>query len=172
MVIQWLKLIAEVGLAVLIYRLIPALITAWELAGTAAVTAAASTSAAWATANLSMSGALAAGKLKVGFAVLASGVVGWKVGTFLQEEFQAVRMAGVFMVQVLEGEFEKLKYGWELVVAVFSGDTLAAATERHQQRLQQMRAIFGDYVYRCHRVTLRPSHPPNQLGVRQNALAA
>ena len=39
-VMQWLKRIAEVGLAVLIYRLIPALITAWQTAGAAAVTAA------------------------------------------------------------------------------------------------------------------------------------
>ena len=58
-VMQWLKRIAEVGLAVLIYRLIPALITAWQTAGAAAVTAATATSAAWATANLSVSAAVA-----------------------------------------------------------------------------------------------------------------
>jgi len=39
-VMRWLKRLAEVGLAVLIYRLIPALITAWQTAGAAAVTAA------------------------------------------------------------------------------------------------------------------------------------
>ncbi|HNN17426.1 MAG TPA: tape measure protein, partial [Giesbergeria sp.] len=42
-VMQWLKRIAEVGLAVLIYRLIPALITAWQTAGAAAVAAASAT---------------------------------------------------------------------------------------------------------------------------------
>jgi len=57
-VMQWLKRIAEIGLAVLIYRLIPALITAWQTAGAAAVTAATATSAAWATANLSVSAGL------------------------------------------------------------------------------------------------------------------
>ncbi|MCL9852063.1 hypothetical protein M0F12_24005 [Ralstonia solanacearum] len=55
---QWLKRIAEVGLAVLVYRLLPALITAWQTAGAAAVTAASATSAAWATANLSMLAAI------------------------------------------------------------------------------------------------------------------
>ncbi len=57
-VMQWLKRIAEVGLAVLVYRLLPALITAWQTAGAAAVTAASATSAAWATANLSMLAAI------------------------------------------------------------------------------------------------------------------
>lgn len=37
---KWLARIAEIGLAVLVYRLIPALIIAWQTAGAAAVTAA------------------------------------------------------------------------------------------------------------------------------------
>jgi tape measure domain-containing protein len=143
-VMRWLKLIAEIGLGVLIYRLIPALITAWQLAGTAAVTAAAATSAAWATVNMTLSAAIAtAGQLKTAFAVLAAAVVGWEVGSWLSEKFEIVRQAGVLMVQVLEGEFEKLRFSWELLSAVFSGDTLAAATARHQQRLQQMQSIFA-----------------------------
>lgn len=47
-VMKWLQRIAEVGLAVLVYRLIPALIIAWQTAGAAAVTAASTTAAAWA----------------------------------------------------------------------------------------------------------------------------
>ncbi|NJR44281.1 phage tail tape measure protein [bacterium] len=144
-VMRWLKVIAEVGLAVLIYRLIPALITAWQLAGTAAVTAAASTAAAWTTANLSLSAAVAtAGLLKTAFAALAAAVVGWEIGTWLSEKFQIVRQAGVAMVQVLETGIETLKHQWEQFAAIFTGDTMAAATERHQQRVQQMQAIFAD----------------------------
>ncbi|EXI92835.1 MAG: tape measure domain protein [Candidatus Accumulibacter sp. BA-94] len=45
-VMQAVKRLAELGLAVLIYRLIPALITAWQTAGAAAVTAARLTVAA------------------------------------------------------------------------------------------------------------------------------
>jgi tape measure domain-containing protein len=144
-VMRWLKIIAEVGLGVLIYRLIPALITAWQLAGTAAVTAAASTAAAWTTANMSLSAAVAtAGLLKTAFAVLAAAVIGWEIGTWLSEKFQIVRQAGVAMVQVLETGIETLKYQWEKFAAIFTGDTMAAATERHQQRVQQMQAIFAD----------------------------
>src|SRR5579884_1362903 len=85
-VMQWLKRIAEVGLAVLIYRLIPALITAWQTAGAAAVAAASATSAAWATANLSVSAAVASvGVLKTAFAVLGAFLVGWEIGTWLSE---------------------------------------------------------------------------------------
>ena len=72
-VMKWLGRIAEVGLAVLVYRLIPALIIAWQTAGAAAVTAASTTAAAWATANLSVSNAIATvGKLRVAFGVRRS----------------------------------------------------------------------------------------------------
>src|SRR5512137_2646375 len=76
-VMQWLKRIAEVGLAVLVYRLIPALITAWQTAGAAAVTAANATAAAWATANLSVSAAVTSvGLLQTAFALLGAFLVG------------------------------------------------------------------------------------------------
>ena len=144
-VMGWLKLIAEVGLAVLIYRLIPALITAWQLAGTAAVTAAASMAAAWTTANLSLSAAVAtAGLLKTSFAVLAAALIGWEIGTWLSEKFEIVRMAGIAMVQVLENGMETLKFSWERFAAIFTGDTIAAATQRHEERLRQMNSIFGE----------------------------
>lgn len=101
-VMQWLKRIAEVGLAVLIYRLIPALITAWQTAGAAAVTAASATAAAWTTANLSVSAAVASvGVLKTAFAVLGAFLVGWEIGTWLSEKFEIVRKAGIFMVEML-----------------------------------------------------------------------
>ena len=143
-VMQWLKRIAEVGLAVLIYRLIPALITAWQTAGAAAVTAATTTSAAWATANLSVSAAVASvGLLKTAFAVLGAFLVGWEIGTWLSEKFEIVRKAGIFMVEMLVKGIEQLCYRWEVFAAVFTSDTIAEATKRHEARLAEMNQIFA-----------------------------
>jgi tape measure domain-containing protein len=143
-VMQWLKRIAEVGLAVLIYRLIPALITAWQTAGAAAVAAASATSAAWATANLSVSAAVASvGVLKTAFAVLGAFLVGWEIGTWLSEKFEVVRKAGIFMVEVLMKGIEQLRFHWEVFAAIFTSDTIAEAVKRHQARLAEMDQIFA-----------------------------
>ncbi len=143
-VMQWLKTIAEVGLSVLIYRLIPALITAWQTAGAAAVTAATATSAAWATANLSVTAAVQSlGLLKTAFAVLGAFVVGWEIGTWLSEKFEIVRKAGIFMVEILIKAVEQLQYRWEAFAAIFTNDTIDAATKRHESRLAEMNQIFA-----------------------------
>ncbi|MDB0569101.1 tape measure protein, partial [Ralstonia solanacearum] len=146
-VMQWLKRIAEVGLAVLVYRLLPALITAWQTAGTAAVTAASATSAAsaaWATANLSVSAAIASvGLLRTGFATLGAFLFGWEIGTWLSEKFETVRRAGIFMVEVLIKSVEELRFHWEVFAAIFTSDTIAEATKRHQARLGEMNRVFA-----------------------------
>ena len=143
-VMQWLQRIAEVGLAVLAYRLIPALITAWQTAGAAAVAAASATSAAWATANLSISAAVTSvGLLKTAFSVLGAFLVGWEIGTWLSEKFEVVRKAGIFMVEMLVKAVEQLQYRWEAFAAIFTSDTIDQATQRHQQRLAEMNQIFG-----------------------------
>ena len=144
-VMKWLQRIAEVGLAVLVYRLIPALIIAWQTAGAAAVTAASTTAAAWATANLSLSSAIATvGKLRVAFAVLGAAIIGWEIGTWLSEKFEIVRKAGIFMVQVLMTGIEHLRFRWEVFAAIFTSDTIAEATKRHQERLTEMNRIFAE----------------------------
>ena len=144
-VMKWLQRIAEVGLAVLVYRLIPALIIAWQTAGAAAVTAASTTAAAWATANLSLSNAIATvGKLRVAFGVLGAAIIGWEIGTWLSEKFEIVRKAGIFMVQVLMTGIEQLRFRWEVFAAIFSSDTIAEATKRHEQRLAEMNRIFAE----------------------------
>lgn len=143
-VMSWLKTIAEVGLAVLIYRLIPALITAWQTAGAAAITAATATSAAWATANLSVTAAAQSiGLLKTAFSVLGAFVVGWEIGTWLSEKFETVRKAGILMVELLVKGIEQLQYRWEAFAAIFTSDTIDAATKRHEARLAQMNQIFA-----------------------------
>ena len=144
-VMKWLQRIAEVGLAVLIYRLIPALIIAWQTAGAAAVTAASTTAAAWATANLSLSNAIATvGKLRVAFGVLGAAIIGWEIGTWLSEKFEIVRKAGIFMVQVLMTGIEHLRFRWEVFAAIFTSDTIAEATKRHAERLTEMNRIFAE----------------------------
>ncbi|WP_275760264.1 tape measure protein [Ralstonia pseudosolanacearum] len=143
-VMQWLKRIAEVGQAVLVYRLLPALVTAWQTAGAAAVTAASATSAAWATANLSVSAAIASvGLLRTGFATLGAFLVGWEIGTWLSERFEIVRRAGIVMVEVLIKSIEELRFHWEVFAAIFTSDTIAEATKRHQSRLGEMNGIFA-----------------------------
>ena len=143
-VMQWLKKIAEVGLAVLIYRLLPALVTAWQTAGAAAITAATATSAAWATANLSVTAAIASvGLLKSAFAVLGAFAVGWEIGTWLSEKFEIVRKAGILMVEILVKAVEQLQYRWEAFAAIFTSDTIDAATKRHEARLAEMNVIFA-----------------------------
>lgn len=142
-VMGWLARIAEVGLAVLLYRLIPALITAWQTLGAAAVAAASTTAAAWTTANQSVTAAVASvGGLKTAFATLGAFLAGWEIGTWLSQKFALVRQAGVLMVEVLVKGIELLRYGWESFLALFTSDTLAAATARHAARLAEMNAIF------------------------------
>ncbi|MCB2021928.1 MAG: phage tail tape measure protein, partial [Burkholderiaceae bacterium] len=137
-VMAWLTRVAEIGLGVLIYRMIPALIIAWQTAGAAAVTAATTTSAAWAAADLSLTNAIATvGKLRAAFAVLAAAIIGWEIGTWLREKFAVVRVAGVAMVEVLMKSIEFLQYQWESFAAIFTGDTMAEATARHEARLAQ-----------------------------------
>ncbi|MBO0942443.1 phage tail tape measure protein [Acidovorax temperans] len=144
-VMKWLGRIAEVGLAVLVYRLIPALIIAWQTAGAAAVTASSTTAAAWAAANLSVSNAIATvGKLRVAFGVLGAAIIGWEIGTWLSEKFEIVRKAGIFMVEVLMKGIEHLRFQWEVFAAIFTSDTIQQATKRHEQRLAEMNRIFAE----------------------------
>lgn len=144
-VMKWLTIIKDVGLAVLIYRFLPALVTAWQTAGAAAVLAANATASAWATANLTISAAVATvGVLKTAFMVLGAFLVGWEIGTWLSEKFEIVRKAGIFMVEVLVKAVEQLQYRWEAFAAIFTSDTIAEATKRHEARLAEMNRIFGE----------------------------
>ncbi len=144
-VMTWLGRIAQVGLAVLAYRMIPALITAWQLLAEAAVLAASRTAAAWAIANQSIGTAIASvGRLRLAFAALTAFLVGWEIGTWLSEKFAVVRQAGILMVAVLERQIERLRYAWEAFAAFFTDDTVDAATERHRQRLETINSVLRD----------------------------
>jgi len=140
-----LERIAKAGLAVLAYRLIPALITAWQVVGVAGATAARATAAAWATANMSMSQAVAtAGKLRVAFSLLSAATIGWQIGTWLHEKFEFIRKSSIIMAREVIIGFEFMRFWWEAFAAAFTSDTLAEATQRHKERLAEINRVFSD----------------------------
>lgn len=52
------------------------------------------------------------------------------------------------MVEILVKGVEQLQYRWEVFAAVFTSDTIAEATQRHQQRLAEMNQIFAQMCRR------------------------
>jgi hypothetical protein len=125
---------------VLIYRLLP--MTAWQTAGAAAVRRQAAS--AWATANLSVSAAVATvGLLKTAFMGLGAFLVGWEIGTWLSEKFEIVRKAGIFMVEVLVegGRAAALPLGSVRRHLHLGHDCRSA--KRHEARLAEMNQIFA-----------------------------
>jgi phage-related minor tail protein len=139
-----LRLLSETVLMVMAYRTLPALVLAWQSVGPAAVAAATTLSAAWklAVANINVATA-SLGILRVAFLVLSAFLAGWEIGTWLAEKFAFVRKAGILMVEGLMKAIEVLQYGWEAFLALFTSDTLDAATARHNARLAQMNDIFA-----------------------------
>ncbi len=83
------------------------------------------------------------GLLKTAFAVLGAFAAGWEIGTWLSEKFEIVRKAGIFMVEILVKAVEQLQYRWEAFAAIFTSDTIDAATKRHEARLAEMNQIFA-----------------------------
>jgi phage-related minor tail protein len=75
--------------------------------------------------------------------VLGAFAVGWEIGTWLSEKFEIVRKAGIFMVEILVKAVEQLQYRWEAFAAIFTSDTIDAATKRHEARLAEMNVIFA-----------------------------
>ena len=59
-------------------------------------------------------------------------------------KFEIVRKAGIFMVEVLMKGIEHLRFQWEVFAAIFTSDTIAEATKRHEQRLAEMNRIFAE----------------------------
>ena len=86
------------------------------------------TAAAWATANLSLSNAIATvGKLRVAFGVLGAAIIGWGDRDVAVGKFEIVRKAGIFMVEVLMKGIEHLRFQWEVFAAIFTSDTIAGS---------------------------------------------
>ena len=143
-VMKWLKRIAEVGLAVLVYRLIPALIIAWQTAGAAAVTAASTTAAAWASGQpvgveRHRHGGQAPRRSPCWARPSSAGRSDLAVGE-VRDRPQGGHLHG----RGADEGHRAPAYRWEVFAAIFTSDTIAEATKRHEQRLAEMNRIFAE----------------------------
>ena len=84
------------------------------------------------------------GKLKTAGLLASAAFTGWEIGKYLSEQFAVVRQAGVAMVAGLVEGAEYVRYAWETAKAVFTDDTIEAATARHLERLSQIREILTE----------------------------
>jgi len=92
-------------------------------------------------------GAWAAAKTMKGAGLLAaSGWLGWNIGEYLYKEFAIVRKAGAYMAQAMAQYANYVRYVWESALAVFSDDTLAAASKRFKDRATQDLKILKEQL--------------------------
>ncbi|CAK0778668.1 membrane hypothetical protein [Gammaproteobacteria bacterium] len=135
-----LKVLAEVGLGALILTSIPAMLMGLGSLGTALAAVGTAITAAFAMLTTSATVAvLALGPVSVAFLALAALVAGWQFGTWLTEQFVAVKVAGILAVGVLLLGFEQLRYGWELFQAVFTKDKFSEVAKEHAKRLAEIK---------------------------------
>lgn len=121
-----------------------ALRTAFLAARLAALTFGVDAKTAIASLNMPIGEAISAvGRLQAAFGVLGAFLIGWDIGKYLNDQFEIVRRAGVLMTETLVKGFEYVRTGYEVLKAVVTDDTIAAALERHQQRIADMNAIFA-----------------------------
>jgi phage-related minor tail protein len=110
-VMKWLGRIAEVGLAVLVYRLIPALIIAWQTAGRGGGDGGQHHGGRVGDGQpVAVQCHRHGGQAARGLRVLGAAIIGWEIGTWLSEKFEIVRKAGIFMVEVLMKGIEHLRF--------------------------------------------------------------
>lgn len=84
------------------------------------------------------------GKLNTAIGLLSAATAGYQLGKWAQDNFEEVRLYGVALVQAVFEMAEQVQHRWEQMRAVFSDDTLAEVEQRHQQRVTEMRRIFGE----------------------------
>ena len=123
-VMRWLKRIAEVGLAVLIYRLIPALITAWQTAGRGSTRRQCHVGGVGDGEPVGVGGGGQRRRAQDRVRRPGAFLVGWEIGTWLSEKFEIVRKAGIFMVEMLMKGIEQLQYRWEVSKPYSPPDTI------------------------------------------------
>lgn len=91
--------------------------------------------------------------VKSAFAVFTAGFIGWEFGTWLSNEYEIVRKAGVYMVYGILNAWEwyiyRVKRSWqelkEIVImskALFTSDTIAAVGERTIAKLNILDAEY------------------------------
>lgn len=84
------------------------------------------------------------GKLRTATSLMTAGLLGWEIGTWARENFPEVERLGIAMAGGVTRAFEYMRYAWESFEAVFTSDTVDAATERHKQRLAEIDDAYAD----------------------------
>lgn len=80
----------------------------------------------------------AADRMRRAGAVAASGWVGWQIGSYLKDEFETVEKIGIATAAGLTKAAARAQGAWEMLQAIGNDDTVAAAYDRMQQKLQQI----------------------------------
>lgn len=112
-------------------------VKALRVAGVAAFPALATGAATSATAIGGLTLALRTAAMTVA-KVWAAFEVGWAIGDKLRTEFVSVERAGIAMAAGLHKAAVMAQGAWEMLQAPFTDDTLDAAQQRMQQRLQEL----------------------------------
>lgn len=86
----------------------------------------------------------ALGLFKASMGVISAALIGWDVGTYLREEFELVRKAGVGIAWAFTQTAEDIRLAWEMTKAVFTDDTIQEAMNRHKTRSREIAAIYED----------------------------
>lgn len=76
--------------------------------------------------------------------VAASGWVGWEVGTRLKEEFLEVELFGIALAAGLHKAAVRAQGAWEMMKAPFTDDTVEAAYDRMQRKLQEVETGYAE----------------------------
>lgn len=91
------------------------------------------------------------GKLNLALSGVSALMVGWDIGTYLRDNFEIARVAGVAMTESLVKGAEYVQYAWEAAKAVYTNDTVDAATARHEARLAKITRLMDDLYLEAER---------------------
>ncbi len=82
--------------------------------------------------------------LQGALSIVTAAFAGFQIGGFLYQESITARRAGVVMLSTLEELVVRARFAKEALAAVFSADTIEAATARLEQRIQGIRDKFQE----------------------------
>ncbi|MEM0953289.1 MAG: tape measure protein [Pseudomonadota bacterium] len=85
----------------------------------------------------------AIGRLQASLLGIQAFLIGWQIGEYARERFVEVEKWSNLLVGGLLLGWEQLRRGWEITRAVFTDDTVEAAQERSDARIQQLKASIA-----------------------------
>ena len=84
------------------------------------------------------------GKLGVTANTALAGFIGWKIGSYLRDEFETVEKAGIALAATLTLTAESMRFVQEAAEAVFTDDTIEQAFARFQERSRQIAQGYAE----------------------------